>query len=66
MLKLSRQVQFCTLASAATSPLYLPKQIEHVVPGKNIEEYPDKRLMSNQQRNIVQSMIQMIQYLKEF
>ena len=27
-------------------------QVEHIVPGNNTEEFPDKRLMTNQQRNI--------------
>ena len=35
-----------------TSPLYLSRQLEHVVPGKNIEAFPDKRLMTNQQRSM--------------
>ena len=34
-----------------TSPLYLPRQLEHVLPGKNIEGFPDKRLMTIQLRN---------------
>ena len=35
----------------------LSRQIEHIVPGNNIEEFPDKRLMTNQQRNIPQNSI---------
>ena len=33
--------------------LKLSRQVEHIVPGNNIEEFPDKWLMTNQQRNIL-------------
>ena len=33
--------------------LKLFRQVEHVVPGNNIEKFPDERLMTNQQRNIL-------------
>ena len=32
--------------------LKLSRQVEHIAPGNKIEEFPDKRLMTNQQRNI--------------
>ena len=43
--------------SILTSSLYLSQQLEPGVPGNNFEEFPDKRLMSNQQRNIVSSTL---------
>ena len=33
--------------------LKLSRQIEHILPCNNIEEFPDERLMTNQQRNNV-------------
>ena len=39
------------------------RPVEHIVPGNNFEEFPYKRLMTNQQRNIVKNHAT-LQFLK--